>query len=47
MISIPINKINELGYITESEIAPLSARVLSEYDTYEIEFKRNKSKIKK
>ena len=37
MISFPEEKRVELGYITEKEIAPQSARILSEYDTYESE----------
>ena len=47
MIVIPIDKITELGYTPEKEIAPFSARVLSEYDTYDTEFKKVKEKIKK
>lgn len=46
MISIPTNKIKELGYTKEKEIAPFSARILSEYDTYETEFNKEKIKIK-
>ena len=37
MISFPEEKRVELGYITEKEIAQQSARILSEYDTYENE----------
>ena len=37
MISFPEERRVELGYITEKEIAPQSARILSEYDTYENE----------
>ena len=44
MIAIPSDKAKELGYIKEKEIAPVSARILSEYDTYDSEFeKRNTS----
>lgn len=41
MISVPIDKIHELGYIPEKEIAYDSARILSEFDIYEHEFKKN------
>ena len=44
MIAIPSDKAKELGYNPEKEIAPVSARILSEYDTYDSEFeKRNTS----
>lgn len=46
MIAIPIEKVKELGYTKEREIAPFSARVLSEYDTYDTEFKNQNNKIK-
>ena len=42
-----IEKAKELGYTPEKEIAPISARMLSEYDTYDKEFKKAKEKIKK
>ena len=38
MISIPIDKITKLGYLPLKEIAPDSARILSEYDLYEHEY---------
>lgn len=47
MISIPIEKAEELGYYTERTIAPISARELSEYDIYEREFIKHKQHIKK
>jgi len=47
MMIIPIEKAKEFGYISEKEILPASAKVLSEYDTYEIEFKKNKQHTKK
>ncbi len=47
MVVIPIDKIIEFGYTPEREIAPFSARVLSEYDTYDTEFKKNKIKAKR
>lgn len=40
MISIPQDKIESLGYTTEKEIAPINARMLSEYDTYDTEFEK-------
>lgn len=40
MISFPEEKRVELGYITEKEIAQQSARIFSEYDTYENELSR-------
>ena len=40
MISFPEEKRVELGYITEKEIVRQSARMLSEYDTYENELSR-------
>ena len=46
MISIPIEKIEELGYIPEKEISPISAKHLSEYDVYDIEYQKNKIKHK-
>lgn len=46
MISVPIDKIHELGYIPEKEIAYDSARMLSEFDIYEHELKNNHSKQK-
>ena len=38
MICVPINMSQSLGYIPEKQIAPESAIILSEYDTYENEF---------
>lgn len=38
MICLPIDKAEELGYVQEKEIAPYGARILSEYDVYDIEF---------
>ena len=47
MIAIPTSIAKTLGYNQEKEIAPLSARILSEYDVYDTEFEmNNKSKIK-
>lgn len=40
MLCIPKNKINELGYNPKKEIMPISARVLSEYDTYDTDFEK-------
>ena len=42
MIAIPKDKIQEMGYYTEKQIAPISARMLSEYDTYDTEFEKAK-----
>ena len=42
MICIPENLAIELGYTKEKEIAPISARMLSEYDTYDSEFDKVK-----
>lgn len=39
MISIPTSIAKTLGYIQEKEIAPISARMLSEYEVYDNEFK--------
>jgi len=49
MICVPIDKAKELGYVQEKEIAPYSARMLSEYDVYDLEFNalENDKKIKK
>ena len=45
MIAIPTSIAKTLGYIQEKEIAPFSARILSEYDLYDTEFEmNNKSK---
>lgn len=46
MISIPIEKIKELGYTPEKEIAKICSTILSEYDTYEKEFQKPKIKTK-
>ena len=46
MISIPIEKIKELGYTPEKEIAKICSTILSEYDTYEKEFQKQKIKTK-
>lgn len=46
MINIPLSQIQELGYIPKKEIAYDSAKVLSEYDTYEQEFSNKNSKQK-
>ena len=46
MISIPIERRQEFGYITEKEIASESAKILSEYETYENESKKNNQYIK-
>ena len=47
MISVPIEQTVNLGYIIEKEIAPSSARVLSEYELFEHDFKQQKQYIKK
>lgn len=41
MLCIPISKAKELGYISEKQLAQDSARKLSEYDVFDIEFKKN------
>lgn len=46
MIIIPINKLKELGYIPEKEIAYDSARLLSEYDRYDNEYTKNNQRKK-
>ena len=46
MIAIPIEKIKELGYTPEKEIAKICSTILSEYDTYEHEFIKDKIKVK-
>lgn len=47
MIAIPTSIAKTLGYNQEKEIAPFSARILSEYDVYDTEFEmNNKTKIK-
>lgn len=38
MLAIPTSMAQTLGYKTEKEIAPISARMLSEYDVYDNEF---------
>lgn len=43
MIILPIEKAKELGYTPEKEIAPISARMLSEYDTYDTEFENERN----
>ena len=43
MISVPVEKARELGYAPKKEIAHLGARILSEFDTYESEYKKMKS----
>ena len=42
MISVPVEKARELGYAPKKEIAHLGARILSEFDTYESEYKKMK-----
>lgn len=44
MLCIPKEKAKELGYNVEKEIIPYCARVLSEYDTYDMEFENEKGK---
>jgi len=47
MISIPANIAKNLGYTAEKEIAPISARILSEYDCYNMEFElKNRTKFR-
>ena len=46
MICVPIEKIEELGYIPEKEISEISAKHLSEYDVYDVEYQKNKIKQK-
>ena len=46
MICIPLDISQSLGYISKKEIAPESARILSEYDIYDNEFNnQQKNKI--
>lgn len=40
MICIPLTKINQLGYIPEKEITHDGARILSEYDRYDLEYEK-------
>jgi hypothetical protein len=48
MLCIPISEIQNFGYIPEKEIAYNSARVLPEYDTYDLEYNRmDQDKTKK
>ena len=47
MISIPLELAKNLGYVVEKEIEQNSARLLSEYDTFENEFIRNKETKKR
>lgn len=42
MISIPIDKMAELGYVTERIISDDSAKMLSEYDLYDNDFSEMK-----
>ena len=46
MLCIPITEIIKLGYITEKQIAHVSARMLSEYDKYDNDFENNYHKKK-
>lgn len=46
MISVPIEQVVSLGYITEKEISASSARMLSEYELFEHDFKQQKQYIK-
>lgn len=46
MISVPIEQAVSLGYITEKEISASSARMLSEYELFEHDFKQQKIYIK-
>ena len=46
MLCVPIEKIEELGYIPEKEISEISAKYLSEYDVYDVEYQKNKIKQK-
>lgn len=39
MICVPLSKASDFGYVAEKEIEHDCARLLSEYDIYEIEFK--------
>lgn len=43
MLKIPIDTAQELGYTPQKEIAPISARMLSEYDIYDVEYENDKS----
>jgi hypothetical protein len=40
MICIPLSEATQLGYIPEKNIAHDSARMLSEYDLYDMEYRR-------
>ena len=42
MICIPITKAKDLGYTTEKELAYESARMLPEFDVYDLEYKKKK-----
>ena len=42
MICIPIDKMAELGYVTERIISDDSAKMLSEYDLYDNDFSEMK-----
>ena len=46
MISIPLTETTKLGYIPEKEIAHENARILSEYDRYDIEYEKKYKKAK-
>ena len=47
MLCIPKEKAKDLGYNPEKEIIPFSARVLSEYDTYDNDFEKQNINTKK
>lgn len=47
MLLIPVSDAVKLGYLSEKKLAYTSARMLSEYDVYDLEYEKEKQKQKK